>query len=90
MQANFFFSYISSIYDILFYPSILKLNPQLMLLETVGLLVLFHRLISSAISLLQVVAVKLPATVIAAVVSAWTLLLTTMEGWSLNSKDWQE
>ncbi|KAL9386047.1 hypothetical protein Peur_023057 [Populus x canadensis] len=38
----------------------------------------------------NVVAVKLPAVVITAVVSAWAFILTTMDGCSLNSKDWQE
>ncbi|KAG6786458.1 hypothetical protein POTOM_008061 [Populus tomentosa] len=38
----------------------------------------------------NVVAVKTPAGVVTAVVSAWAFLLTTMDGLSLNSKDWQE
>uniref|UniRef100_A0A6M2F5C7 Interferon-related developmental regulator N-terminal domain-containing protein n=1 Tax=Populus davidiana TaxID=266767 RepID=A0A6M2F5C7_9ROSI len=38
----------------------------------------------------NVVAVKTPAVVVTAVVSAWAFLLTTMDGCSLNSKDWQE
>ncbi|CAK7347437.1 unnamed protein product [Dovyalis caffra] len=38
----------------------------------------------------NVVAVKLPAVVITAVVSAWAFLLTNMDGCCLNSKDWQE
>lgn len=38
----------------------------------------------------NVVAVKPSAPVIAAVVSAWSFLLTTMDGWTLDPKDWQE
>uniref|UniRef100_A0A2P2M9W1 Uncharacterized protein MANES_18G045800 n=1 Tax=Rhizophora mucronata TaxID=61149 RepID=A0A2P2M9W1_RHIMU len=38
----------------------------------------------------NVVAVKPSPAMIAAVVSAWAFLLTTMNGWTLNSKDWQE
>ncbi|KAG6784456.1 hypothetical protein POTOM_010151 [Populus tomentosa] len=38
----------------------------------------------------DVVAVKTPAVVVTAVVFAWAFLLTTMDGCSLNSKDWQE
>ncbi|KAJ6337766.1 hypothetical protein OIU76_007447 [Salix suchowensis] len=38
----------------------------------------------------NVVAVKTPAAVVTAVVSTWAFLLTTMDGCSINSKDWQE
>ncbi|KAJ9166326.1 hypothetical protein P3X46_021100 [Hevea brasiliensis] len=38
----------------------------------------------------NVVAVRPSAPVITAVVSAWAFLLTTMEGWTLDPKDWQE
>ncbi|KAB2030286.1 hypothetical protein ES319_D05G220900v1 [Gossypium barbadense] len=38
----------------------------------------------------NVVAVKPSAAVITAVVSAWSFLLTTMDGWRLNPKLWQE
>ncbi|KAF3446557.1 hypothetical protein FNV43_RR11737 [Rhamnella rubrinervis] len=37
----------------------------------------------------NVVAVKPSAAVITAMVSAWSFLLTTMDGWKLNPKDWQ-
>ncbi|XVE55769.1 hypothetical protein DITRI_Ditri03aG0184100 [Diplodiscus trichospermus] len=38
----------------------------------------------------NVIAVKLSAAAISAVVSAWSFLLTSMDGWSLSSKLWQE
>ncbi|XP_015900563.3 uncharacterized protein LOC107433737 isoform X1 [Ziziphus jujuba] len=38
----------------------------------------------------NVVAVKPSAAVITAMVSSWSFLLTTIEGWKLNPKDWQE
>ncbi|KAJ4837005.1 hypothetical protein Tsubulata_045182 [Turnera subulata] len=38
----------------------------------------------------NVVAFRPSPAVIAAVVSAWAFLLTTMDGWTLNPKDWQE
>ncbi|XP_050206732.1 uncharacterized protein LOC126656255 [Mercurialis annua] len=38
----------------------------------------------------NVVAAKASAPVIAAVVSAWAFLLTTMDGWAIDSKDCQE
>lgn len=38
----------------------------------------------------NVVAVKPSTTVITAVASAWTFLLTTADGWRPNPKDWQE
>ncbi|KDP41629.1 hypothetical protein JCGZ_16036 [Jatropha curcas] len=38
----------------------------------------------------NVVAVKPSAPVITAVVSAWAFLLTTMDGWNLDPKNWQE
>lgn len=38
----------------------------------------------------NVVAVKPSAPVITTMVSAWSFLLTTMDGWNLNPKDWQE
>ncbi|KAL4278603.1 hypothetical protein GQ457_03G040930 [Hibiscus cannabinus] len=38
----------------------------------------------------NVVAVKPSAAVISAVVSAWSFLLTTMDGWRLSPKLWQE
>ncbi|PON72938.1 Coatomer beta subunit [Parasponia andersonii] len=38
----------------------------------------------------NVVAVKPSGAVISAMVSAWSFLLTTMDGWKLNPKDWQE
>ncbi|GKV10342.1 hypothetical protein SLEP1_g21722 [Rubroshorea leprosula] len=37
----------------------------------------------------KVLAVR-PAAVITAVVSAWSLLLTTLDGWALDPKDWQQ
>ncbi|KAM5565845.1 hypothetical protein ABKV19_019725 [Rosa sericea] len=38
----------------------------------------------------NVVAVKPSATVITTMVFAWSFLLTTVDGWKLNPKDWQE
>ncbi|XP_059634390.1 uncharacterized protein LOC132276797 [Cornus florida] len=38
----------------------------------------------------NVVATKPSPALITAVVSAWSFLLTTMDGWSLNPKNWQE
>lgn len=38
----------------------------------------------------NVVATKPSAGIITAVVSAWSFLLTTMDGWSLDPKSWQE
>ncbi|KAG7037765.1 Interferon-related developmental regulator 1 [Cucurbita argyrosperma subsp. argyrosperma] len=38
----------------------------------------------------NVVAVRQSATIIGAMVSAWSFVLTTMNGLKLNSKDWQE
>ncbi|KAM1022088.1 hypothetical protein EV2_044210 [Malus domestica] len=38
----------------------------------------------------NVMAVKLSAAAITTVVSAWSFLLTTVDGWNLNFKDWQE
>lgn len=38
----------------------------------------------------NVVAVKPSGPVISAMVSAWSFLLTTVDGWKLNPKDWQE
>ncbi|EEF52291.1 interferon-related developmental regulator 1 [Ricinus communis] len=38
----------------------------------------------------NVAAAKPSAPVIAAVVSAWAFLLTTMDGWKIDPKDWQE
>ncbi|KAM7514413.1 hypothetical protein LguiA_003996 [Lonicera macranthoides] len=38
----------------------------------------------------NVVAIKPSPALISAVVSAWSFLLTTMEGWTLNPKSWQE
>ncbi|KAL5559164.1 hypothetical protein UlMin_035375 [Ulmus minor] len=37
----------------------------------------------------NVVTVKPSAAITTTMVSAWSFLLTTMEGWNLNSKDWQ-
>lgn len=38
----------------------------------------------------QVVAVKPSAAIITTMVFAWSFLLTTVDGWKLNPKDWQE
>ena len=38
----------------------------------------------------QVVATKSSPGVITATVSAWSFLLTTIDGWSLDPKSWQE
>ena len=38
----------------------------------------------------QVVAIKPSPAVITSAVSAWSFLLTTMDGWTLNPKTWQE
>ncbi|KAF8377639.1 hypothetical protein HHK36_031022 [Tetracentron sinense] len=38
----------------------------------------------------NVIASKPSAAVITAAISAWSFLLTTMDGWRLNSKKWQE
>ncbi|CAK9178961.1 unnamed protein product [Ilex paraguariensis] len=38
----------------------------------------------------NVVATKPSPVMITAVVSAWSFLLTTMDGWTLNSKSWQQ
>ncbi|RXH91599.1 hypothetical protein DVH24_020622 [Malus domestica] len=38
----------------------------------------------------NVMAVKLSAAAITTMVSAWSFLLTTVDGWNLNFKDWQE
>ncbi|KAJ4701627.1 Interferon-related developmental regulator like [Melia azedarach] len=38
----------------------------------------------------NVVAVKPSATIITAMVSAWSFLLTTLDGWTLDSKHWQQ
>lgn len=38
----------------------------------------------------NVVAIKPSAPIITAMVSAWSFLLTTMEGWTLDSKHWQQ
>ncbi|BBG95163.1 interferon-related developmental regulator family protein / IFRD protein family, partial [Prunus dulcis] len=45
---------------------------------------------SEATKTSAVVAVKPSAPVITTMVSAWSFLLTTMDGWNLNPKDWQE
>ncbi|XP_062101206.1 uncharacterized protein LOC133807080 isoform X2 [Humulus lupulus] len=38
----------------------------------------------------NVVAAKTSGATVSAMVSAWSFLLTTMDGWKLNPKDWQE
>ena len=43
-----------------------------------------------ALQISQVVAARQSAAIITAMVSAWSFVLTTMDGLKLNSKDWQE
>lgn len=50
----------------------------------------YYSLITDDVLALQVVAAKPSAAVVTAMVSAWSFLLTKLDGWTLDPKNWQQ